>query len=237
MSYSPARIGPEKDANVEQEKKPTVQRPTPSWFVDVPARDLAGTYRAQREARERLNPTPEPSLPEPQYQQFEERFENARRLFDRPGRDVHEMQHPLPRVRRPVLTHNVMASPESLPKINPAPARKSHLSRYVAMTAFAVVIGTAIGFGVAKRDVIAEFAKGKVQQASVSLPNFKAWSETPEATPAPVSKKEVSMASLDVNDARGALNSMIPLMLHAAAADAANPIDIKISGLPPSACF
>ncbi len=231
MSYSPARIEPEKDASVEQDKPPVARRPTPSWFAEAPARDLADAYRAQREARDRLNPPPLAASPDPQFRQFEERFENAKRLFDVPGRDVHEAQYPQARVRRPVLTPGVMPSSEAPHRLKAAPPRKSHLARYVGMTAFAVVIGSAIGFGVAKRDVITEFAKGKAQEASVSLPNFKAWSEKP----ATVSKKEVSMASLDVNDARGTLNSLIPLMLHAAAADAANPIDIKISGLPPSA--
>lgn len=235
MSYSPARIEPDKAASVEQEKPPVVHRPTPSWFSETPARDLADAYRTQREARDRLKPAPIVSSPEPQYRRFEERFENARRLFDVPERDVHEAQYPQPRVRRSVLTPSIMASSEAateaLQKPKSAPPRKSRLGRHVAMGAFAVVIGSAIGFGFAKRDVIVEFGRGKAQEAVVALPNFKAWSEKP----ATVSKKEVSMASLDVNDARGTLNSMIPLMLHAAAADAANPIDIKISGLPPSA--
>ena len=48
-------------------------------------------------------------------------------------------------------------------------------------------------------------------------------------------KKQISMASLSVNDAAGTLNSMIPLALAARPASAEQPVDILISGLPTSA--
>lgn len=231
MSYSPTKIGTEIDNNPESEKRPINQKPAPSWFAEPPVRGLAETYRAQREARERLVYQDMPPAPELRDRQLKDRFENARRLFDGPERQVRETHIPQARVRRPVLTPSVVPSYEPRAKTVVPKPRRSPVLNIISMAAISVVIGGGIGFGVAKRDVIADFAVGKAQQASLSLPNFKTWSETP----APVSKKEVSMASLDVNDARGTLNSMIPLMLHAAAADAATPIDIKISGLPPSA--
>jgi hypothetical protein len=231
MSYSPAKIEPERDSGLETDKVGTEKKSAPSWFVDRPGRDLADAYRSQREAREKLNNEKGYVPPEFQQRRLDERFEDARRMFDKPEREMRDTQHLQPRVRRPVLTPTDMHAPEVKAKPVIAARRKPRLGRFLGMSAMALVIGGGVGFGFAKRDVLAEFAWGKVQQASVSLPNFTAWS----AAPAPVSKKEVSMASLDVNDARGTLNSMIPLLLHAAASDAANPIDIKISGLPPSA--
>lgn len=231
MSYSPTKIGTGIDTNPEGEKPPITQKPAPSWFAEPPSRSLAETYRAQREARERLDYRQMPPAPEPQDKRLEYRFESARRLFDGPDRQARATQVPQARVKRPVLTPSVVPSFEARTKIAVEKPRRPSVLSIVSLGAIAVVIGGGLGFGVAKRDVIADFAIGKAQEAAVSLPNFKAWSEAP----APVSKKEVSMASLDVNDARGTLNSMIPLMLHAAAADAATPIDIKISGLPPSA--
>jgi len=238
MSYSPAKIGSDTTSNDETEKSTSAQRPAPSWFAEAPARDLAEAYRARRELREREAATGLPVIPEPLARRHEEsledRFQNARRLFDNPERAVQAQAAQLqPRVRRPVLIPSVMASGDGRPKVPSTKSRRSGLWSVVGMGAIAVVVGSAIGFGYAKRDVLAEYAKVKAQDAALALPNFKAWSEAPAT--AAVSKKEVSMASLDVNDARGTLNSMIPLMLHAAAADAANPIDIKISGLPPSA--
>jgi hypothetical protein len=232
MSYSPAKIEPEKDASSETENSASNQKPAPSWFVDRPGRDLADAYRSQREAREKMEPVQDYAPAEFHDRRIEERFENARRMFDRPERELRHAQQPQPRVRRPVLTPIVVPSSEAQAKAKTPASRPPRWGRFAGMSAMALVIGGGIGFGFAKRDMITEFARGKVQEASVSLPNFKAWSEAPATT---ISKKEVSMASLDVNDARGTLNSMIPLMLHAAAGDAANPIDIKISGLPPSA--
>jgi hypothetical protein len=231
MSYSPAKIEPEKDSTAEGEKPPVAQKPVPSWFTDMPSRDLAAAYRARRETRDRLDHAAPEAQHEVQPRRFEERFENARRLFDVPERDVHEVHQPRARVRRPVLTPSAMPPSEAPVRVKPAAPRRSHVTSYLAMGAIAVVIGGGIGFGFAKRDTIIEFARGKAQEASVALPNFKSWSDG-SAAPA---KKEVAMASLDVNDARGTLNSMIPLMLHAAAADESGPIDIKISGLPPTA--
>ncbi len=229
MSYSPAKIEPEKDNAPEADKAATEKKSAPSWFVDRPGRDLADAYRSQREAREKLNNEQGFVPPELQQRRVDERFEDARRMFDKPERET--TQQLQPRVRRPVLTPTDMHAPVVKDKPVVATSRKPKVGRFLGMSAMALLIGGGIGFGFAKRDVLAEFARGKVQSASVSLPNFTAWS----AAPAPVSKKEVSMASLDVNDARGTLNSMIPLLLHAAASDASNPIDIKISGLPPSA--
>ena len=235
MSYSPARIENATPPTPEAEKTATPPKPVPGWFSEMPAKDLAANYRALREARERHNQAPAPAPSTFVQSSLEEKFESARRLYDFPERELEVQHQPSPRVRRPVLTPGVVPAGRkaSLPHV--PPARKSHLLKYVALASLAIVVGSALGFGIAKRDVIFTYAKGKAQSASVSLPNFTAWSAAPPARPAPVSKKEISMASLDVNDARGTLNSMIPLILHAAPPDEANPIDLKISGLPPSA--
>jgi hypothetical protein len=245
MSYSPAKIEPEKDMNLESERLAAAQRPTPSWFSDMPARDLAEAYRARRAARESLNPAPSLSSQLPLRRRFEERFEeryeDARQLYDVPERQAYEGPQPQARVTRPVMSPNALppmpmpeqpAAPIAEAAVAAATAVRSNWGRYAGMGVIALVIGSGIGYGFAKRHAISEFAMDRVQAASVSLPNFKAWSEAPATV---VPKKEVTMASLEVNDARGTLNSMIPLMLHAAAGDEASPINIKISGLPPSA--
>ncbi len=234
MSYSPAKIETPPTSVQDGDKDQTSPKPVPSWFSDMPAKDLAANYRALREARERANPPPVAAPVPTRNPGLEERFEAARRLYDVPeyGDDALPRQ-PSPRVRRPVLTPGVFPSGAETARGKTQRAARPSKMNYVVLAGCAVVLGSALGFGIAKRDAIVEFAQGRAQSAALALPNFKAWSAAPAPVPTP--KKEISMASLDVNDARGPLNAMIPLILHAAAGDDANPINIKISGLPPSA--
>ena len=223
MSYSPAKI---ETPHEEPEAKPL-----PTWFSEDSSKALAQSYIAQRAAREKLNYLQAAEELSLQQRRLEERFESARQLYDRPAPSVQQGTVPLPRMRRPMMAEAAFPTPPNGPKARIEARPKTHYGAYIVMAFVAVAVGGGAGFGYTNRDSLLQFVKGKADQVAVTLPNFKAWSEAPPAVP----KKEVSMASLDVNDARGALNSMIPLMLHASPGDIAQPIDIKISGLPSSA--
>lgn len=99
---------------------------------------------------------------------------------------------------------------------------------------FAAVAGGAVGFAVTKSDQISKtasdvyaFAVGSVSDDPESLFN-----STRQTT---ISKKPIAIASLDVSDVTGTLNSMIPLALNAEPAFENQELAIKISGLPASA--
>ena len=99
---------------------------------------------------------------------------------------------------------------------------------------FAAVAGGVVGFAVTKSDQISKtasdvyaFAVGSMPDSSDSLFN-----STRQTT---ISKKPIAIASLDVSDVTGTLNSMIPLALNAEPAFENQELAIKISGLPASA--
>ncbi len=99
---------------------------------------------------------------------------------------------------------------------------------------FAAVAGGVVGFAVTKADQIAKtanevyaFATGSMTDSPDSL--FNSIRQTT------ISKKPIAIASLDVSDVTGTLNSMIPLALNAEPASENQELAIKISGLPASA--
>lgn len=100
--------------------------------------------------------------------------------------------------------------------------------------AFAAVAGGTVGFAVTKSDQISQSMTVFYEYAGSLLadetdPVFPATRETS------ISKKPIAIASLDVSDVTGTLNSMIPLALNAEPAFEDQKLAIKISGLPASA--
>ena len=100
--------------------------------------------------------------------------------------------------------------------------------------AFAAVAGGTVGFAVTKYDQISQSAAAAYGFMASLMPGdsdpvFPATRETM------ISKKPIAIASLDVSDVTGTLNSMIPLALNAEPAFEDQKLAIKISGLPTSA--
>jgi hypothetical protein len=95
--------------------------------------------------------------------------------------------------------------------------------KIIGLSSLAIIIGGAGGYGFANRDILTTklFENVKPVQLANIMPH-----ETI------VEKKNISMASLEVNDVRGTLNSMIPLMLSTQGSE---EIGLKISGLPDAA--
>ena len=113
--------------------------------------------------------------------------------------------------------------------------QKSLLRRSLLFAgAFAAVAGGTVGFAVTKSDQISQSMTAVYGYAGSLLaddadPVFPATRETS------ISKKPIAIASLDVSDVTGTLNSMIPLALNAEPAFEDQKLAIKISGLPASA--
>jgi hypothetical protein len=214
----------------------------PSWLTqnyrDDDAEFLVNQYRRKQE--EPLSATP------PENRTYEY---YRRRIMDRQREqvDVQMDRSPMPQVpQRPMIPANDVevqhryygserdmgdepvsyaASGYDRPKL-----KKSLLFAGL----FAAVAGGTIGFAVTKYDQVSQTASDAYAFAASLLPGqpdpvFEANRQTD------ISKKPIAIASLDVSDVSGNLNSMIPLALNAEPAFANQELAIKISGLPASA--
>jgi len=99
---------------------------------------------------------------------------------------------------------------------------------------FAAVAGGVVGFAVTKSDQISQSASDAYAFAAGYMPSNSdaLFNSTRQTT---ISKKPIAIASLNVSDVTGTLNSMIPLALNAEPAFENQELAIKISGLPASA--
>ena len=236
MSYSPAKLDPTETKTDNEDQLKT----TPSWFAEGKdpenVQALAEAYRASRKEREPLNLQQAAEDLSLQQKRLEERFQLAQKQFEPAANDV--MSAPTSeRARRPMVSAAVETHPERKRPARRQPPAQSQ-TRWGAMAAFgliAVSVGSLAGFGIAERDQVMKFGAQGLQKVSLALPDFNAVPEQPkapavaEANQTVIAKKPVIMASLDVSDAHGALNTAIPLDVKTTG------YDLRVSGLPDNA--
>jgi hypothetical protein len=122
----------------------------------------------------------------------------------------------------------------------PQKRSSSNLGFYAASAAIAIMVGGATGYGFANRNHLLAFTQDGFDRARqmVSAMTAKPATTQPVVVASSGSStltKPITSARLAVNDVRGQLNSMIPLMLTATPASADQPVDLEITGLPQSA--
>ena len=250
---------PETETDVKGESE------IPSWFAAAPEKvdpeSLMARYRERMEREQAQQKSQDDELTDYR-RKLDEKFQSAKRVYDPPvatvaSRDPARSPAPIEvtqRVRRPTLPRSTLQdigaryAREAAP-IAPAPQKvqraRSPIGTYAAYAAIAVLIGGGAGYGFANRQAVVGFSSESLSHARSLLAGTpKAADPAPVATAAPVNpsssgntvtKKTIAMASLTVNDVTGTLNSMIPLTLSATPSDAAQPVDVVISGLPSSA--
>jgi hypothetical protein len=240
-------IEPAVEKNIHEGHEPTPEHAetrTPSWFSrDIPTSaggSLADRYRTARPESNLIMETPGPEAYEAYRRRLDEKFTQAQRIYDVP-------QEPAVAQRRPTLPlgdiHGRRRLYEQEQRVHigqNASLQKSGVpwSRLAGLGTIAIVIGSVSGFGFANVDRISGFFHKSVNSAQLALASVTSVGNSePAATKneTMIQKKTVSIAALDVNDVRGALNSMIPLMLSAQAADGADPVALKIMGVPQDA--
>lgn len=221
---------------------------TPSWFAQDLTRAggeaLAERYRTARVESPKVIEPPDHDAHDAYKKSFDEKFKQAQQLYDNPIEQILTERRPtLPlsdiHGRRRLYeqeqrAHVVERRLDEKPKFD--------WRRLIGFSAMAMTVGGLGGFGFANADKIDAFYQSSVKTFQVA---FADWSATLPQAPAPIEakmaaavnetviqKKSIPMASLDVNDVRGNLNSMIPLMLSAQAAEGAAPVALKVMGLP-----
>jgi hypothetical protein len=216
---------------------------TPSWFsrdISIEAGEvLAERYRTSERVSLPVFETPGPEAYEDYKKRLEEKFSQAQRLYDPlekqsiaelrptlPLSDIHGRRRLYEQEQREHLVRNPHSAKQPF-----------SWSRFAALAGAAIIVGGGAGFGAANIDRISGFINNPVSATKIALaglitPSLPASLPLNQTT---IQKKTIATASLDVNDVRGTLNSMIPLMLSAQASDENNPLAVKIMGLPQDA--
>ncbi len=234
----------------------------PSEKVDP--ENLMERYR-ERMANEQAQQHTQDQELEEYRRKLDEKFNTAKRLYDPPIATVARREpvrvigpvEVTQRVKRPTLPRGTLqdigaryardSAPAAIaPKRAARPA--SPISTYATYAAIAILIGGGAGYGFANRQAMLGFGQdslsrvralvaGTSKPASTLQANAGMVANAPAAAAnsTTITKKTIPMASLTVNDVTGTLNNMIPLTLSATPSDAAQPVDLVISGLPSSA--
>ena len=225
---------------IENESENVAENTSPTWLAqnyrDDDAEFLVNQYRRKQETQ---------SIQPPENKTYEY---YRRRIMEkqREQLDLQLERSPMPPVPpRPTvpaseleIQHRYYATDRDLGEqiFAPTPMTKNPRFKKSLLFAgmFAAVAGGTVGFAVTKSDQISKsatlaygFASSLLASDSDSL--FTSRRETM------ISKKPIAIASLDVSDVTGTLNSMIPLALNAEPAFEDQKLAIKISGLPASA--
>jgi hypothetical protein len=212
---------------------------TPSWFTrNIPEatdEDLVERYREIRPATRLMVETPGPEAYEDYRRKLDEKFAQGQRLYDVPKPTA-------PAVRRPTLPmrdihgRRQLYEQEQRAQTQHEPEHQSAVPwfKIISYSLIAIIVGGGSGLGFANRERLSSLLLSATDQAHGVVTTLLAKEvELPKiGNETIIQKKTVQIASLDVNDVRGTLNSMIPLMLSAQAADGGEAVALKIMGLP-----
>jgi hypothetical protein len=231
MTY--AQPKPEAATEFEADEIGPIDRDNPpSWFArtygDASAKEMADQYRSNRPLPQQTQPLiAENALAYEAYRKrLEDRFSSAQRNVDPQfiPQDNDEAAFP----RRPTYVHGVKGHAPS------AVRQTSALGINPVTLGLLAIVACGIGGG-------AGYLGANPERASQLVANGLAlvnglWPAKPAAvTETVITKKTITTAKLEVNDAEGAVNSPIALDISALAADAETPVALRISGLPPAA--
>jgi hypothetical protein len=222
-----------------KENTPFEAEHTPSWFLHKQHSGigdaLAERYQQRRQSEHKTVETPGPEAYEDYKRKLDGRFSQAQQNYDNPVRPPMRPTLPISDIhgRRRLYQQEQLA--HMAEQKNVRGAAKSPTLKMLSLGLIALAVGGGAGFAVLNHDTLSStFTKG-VSSIEASMEGFKlpSFSGSKHSSETVITKKPVATASLQVNDARGTLNSLIPLMLTAQATDGADAIALKVMGLPP----
>ena len=209
----------------------------PSWFHQkdtVPASDAVELrYLSQKPERQPILETEQPEAYNDFKRKMDDRFAHAQELYDNPS----------PQVQRPTLPLNDIHGRRRLYQQEQRSFVADERQRATAKTPWfkmlslgvsALLVGGGAGLAVVNIDMISARVSAGVSSVQASIAGL---SETSIGKPTVntetvIHKKPVAVATLDVADVSGFLNSQIPLLLNAQAAEGEAPISLRVMGLP-----
>lgn len=207
----------------------------PSWFVrtydGASPTEIAQRYHKtfDETLSQAAFATPSPQAYEAYKRRLEERFRTAQAVVDPahggPAAASHKSRKPLRPTRMPFAPH--------VPRGTQPRRHRMGIAAALATTLLACVIGGTGGYLVAKPSVLASASFNPVEIATGLFSKYVTNTGVQVANTS--SEKTSPLATINVRDVAGPVNGPIPLSITASATDQANPISIKISGLPQDA--
>jgi hypothetical protein len=227
MTHAQENQAPRDDFETEHE---VVQDTIPSWFSRTYGdTDLAGKYRENREAHP-VETSPlvaeNAAAYEAYRQRLEQRFATAQHITDPTfiSQDNARAASGPAFPERPSFSQGMVGDARQRPQARKQAGFKPATLAILTLTACA--IGGGVGYVAANPNLASQ---------SIAYVNSFWFDPVGIAAETVIEKKPVRTAKLEVKDAAGAINSPIPLNLAALPADAAMPVALRITGLPPSA--
>jgi hypothetical protein len=251
----------EKDINDTEIAETETPLPAPTWFSSkyIPDRP------AQLAERYRQTPLAPVQSYGSENDAFEEHYRNMTGWEPPPARSKPQRAwNPPPPGRmapippRPMLPKRHIIGQDAYygNRRRPAPAddgeHRSFLANlslgksFMLASCVAILAGAGAGFAITRIDdlptgqEVKAMLTGNLWSTQSTSKAPAADSKTAVSQPAapvstPLTPKPVTIATLDVNDVTGSLNSNIPLLLHAEPGSESQPIALKIMGLPETA--
>jgi hypothetical protein len=204
----------------------------PSWFArtygDASANEIADQYRNNQPLPQQTPPliAENAQAYEAYRKRLEDRFSTAQRAIDPQfsPQETHESAFP----RRPSYVHGMAG------RAQPHVPHKTHLGFQPITLGLLALLACGIGGGAGYVGANPDRASQIVTKALAVVNGL--WPAKPAVlTETVITKKTITTAKLEVNDAEGAVNSPIALDISALSADAETPVALRISGLPPAA--
>jgi hypothetical protein len=221
------------------------QEKVPSWFHTAPHDGVAEAfntrYASQNSDYKPIVETPGPEKYEEFKRRMDDKFAQAQRLYDPeitpapslssalrptlPLSDIHGRRKLYQEEQRAFIAET------EIEKTRPYP-----IAKMLGLGLFSLMFGGGAGLYVADKANFENTISQSIAAVQGQFSNFT----TPVAekisanTVTVIHKKSITIASLNVADAAGDLNTMIPLSLNATVAQGAEPVDLRVMGLPPT---
>ena len=223
----------EERRNEEQEFNPLGESKAPSWFhhrdTNAIGEAMSSRYISQKTESPPATEVTQTESYEAFRRKMDDRFEQAKRLYDSdlpsvqrptlPLKDIHGRRRLYQQEQRSIVAEERQKS-----------ASKTPWLKMTALGLTALVVGGGAGLAVVNIDTISNRVSGVVQSLQASI----AAQTTKSAVIAEtiIHRKPIPVATLAVSDVSGNLNSQIPLLLSAQAAEGEAPISLRVMGLP-----
>jgi hypothetical protein len=225
---------------------------TPSWFAQEPLETSKDSHNdVYASSTLPYIETPDAQAYEAYKLRLEQRFRDAQAIYDQPNFVTPPKNLKGPQTRRPTLPLHEINSRKRLYQLEQQDHNEQTVNgkasvlpwaRMMTFGAAAICIGAVAGYGFSNGEFVKQKYQatlGMLQTNFISLtrssPDVSVKSVAVASHESVITKKSIPTATLDVNDVRGTLGGMIPLLLTAQNPDSSEPISLKISGLPDNA--